>query len=88
MPEAEPSRAAVVGAWLGLPLLGCLTLGLAPLAPEPHIVGKVRWVLGGAAGMGVMDWFDLVMHGTPWVLLAGALVTLPWRLRRAAAAGS
>ncbi len=51
------------------PVLASLTLGLAPLAPEPHIVGKLRWVLGGASGMGMQDWFDLVMHGAPWVWL-------------------
>lgn len=47
-----------------------LTLGLAPFAPEPHIVGKIRWVAGGAIGMTGMDWFDLVFHGFPWVFLA------------------
>lgn len=46
-----------------------LTLGLAPFVPEPHVVGKVRWVLGGAEGMQMMDYFDLVLHGTPWILL-------------------
>ena len=47
-----------------------LTLGLAPFAPEPHIVGKIRWVAGGAIGMTGMDWFDLVFHGFPWMFLA------------------
>ena len=47
----------------------CLTLGLAPYLPEPHIWGKLRWVAGGAHGMGPMDWFDLVFHGLPWLLL-------------------
>ena len=46
----------------------CLTIGLAPFFPEPHIVGKIRWVLGGAHGMGMVDWFDLAFHGFPWVL--------------------
>ncbi len=54
-------------------LLASLTLGLAPFAP-PHILGKVKWVLGGATGMQLMDWFDLVLHGTPWVLLIGAII--------------
>ncbi len=57
-----------------LPLLASLSLGLAPFSPEPHVVGKVRWVLGGAEGMGGADWFDLVMHGAPWVWLAWALL--------------
>ena len=55
----------------GMPLLMCLTLGLAPFVPEPHLVGKLRWVAGGAVGMGPMDWFDLLMHGAPWLLLLG-----------------
>lgn len=51
-----------------------MTLGLAPFMPEPHIVGKLRWIAGGADGMGAADWFDVVMHGSPWLLLAVFLV--------------
>ena len=58
----------------GLFLVTSLTLGLAPFLPEPHIVGKLRWVAGGAVGMGAMDWFDLALHGSPWVLLIISLV--------------
>ena len=57
----------------------CLTLGLAPFVPEPHVWGKLRWVAGGAKGMAPMDWFDLVLHGTPWVLLVVSVVN---RFRR------
>ena len=46
-----------------------LTLGLAPFVPEPHILGKIRWVSGGAIGMQLMDWLDLLFHGLPWLLL-------------------
>lgn len=53
----------------GLLILACLTIGLAPYVPEPHIWGKLRWVAGGAKGMQAVDWFDLLMHGTPWILL-------------------
>lgn len=52
----------------------CLTLGMAPYLPEPHIWGKLRWVAGGARGMGSMDWFDLVFHGLPWLLLMRLLI--------------
>lgn len=55
-------------------ILVCLTLGLAPFTPEPHVWGKLRWVAGGAIGMQPMDWFDLVLHGFPWVLLVIAVV--------------
>lgn len=50
-------------------LIGCATLGLAPFTPEPHIVGKVQWILGGAVGMQPIDWFDSLLHGFPWILL-------------------
>ena len=55
-------------------LLISLTLGLAPFYPEPHIIGKVKWLIGGAVGMQPMDWFDLLLHASPWVLLFGTLV--------------
>ena len=42
-------------------LVLCLTLGLAPFSPEPHIVGKLRWVAGGGHAMRVTDVFDLVL---------------------------
>ena len=61
---------------LVLALIATLSLGLAPFVPEPHFFGKVRWVLGGANGMKPMDWFDLVMHGAPWVWLAFEIVKL------------
>lgn len=54
-------------------LVVSLTLGLAPFFPEPHLWGKLRWIAGGAVGMGAMDWFDFALHGTPWVLLFRAL---------------
>ncbi|MGF1557908.1 MAG: hypothetical protein ACFCUL_02385 [Flavobacteriaceae bacterium] len=52
-----------------LVLLVCLTLGLAPFLPEPHIWGKLKWIAGGAIGMGAKDWFDVVLHGFPFLLL-------------------
>lgn len=52
-----------------LVILLCLTLGLAPFFPEPHIYGKLKWMLGGAEGMTIMDWFDVLFHGLPFVLL-------------------
>lgn len=52
-----------------LVLMACTLLGLAPFYPEPHLLGKLRWVAGGAIGMQPLDWFDLVWHGLPWLLL-------------------
>lgn len=50
-------------------LLGCLTLGLAPFSPEPHLWGKLKWIAGGASEMQFADWFDTAMHGLPFLLL-------------------
>ena len=55
-------------------LLLCLTLGLAPFFPEPHILGKVKWILGGAKGMELIDWFDTLLHGFPYILLIRIIV--------------
>lgn len=52
----------------------CLTLGLAPFFPEPHIFGKVKWIIGGAEGMKPMDWFDVALHGFPYVLLVRLII--------------
>ncbi|MFT5385851.1 MAG: hypothetical protein ACI8VT_000352 [Saprospiraceae bacterium] len=52
-----------------LVIMACLTLGLTPFFPEPHIWGKLKWVAGGANGMQMIDWGDLLMHGLPWLLL-------------------
>jgi hypothetical protein len=54
---------------LRIAVLLCLTLGLAPFSPEPHVWGKLKWVFGGAKGMQLTDWFDLIMHGFPFVFL-------------------
>ena len=55
--------------YLGIAVMGSLTLGLAPFFPEPHVWGKLKWVAGGANGMGAMDWFDFFFHGAPWIFL-------------------
>jgi len=66
------------------PLIASLTLGLMPFVPEPHIVGKIRWIAGGADGMGPMDWFDVALHGTPWVWLLVVLIsTISTKLKHA-----
>ncbi|MBP8156704.1 MAG: hypothetical protein KAX81_06720 [Leadbetterella sp.] len=58
------------------PLMASLTLGLAPFVPEPHVLGKIRWVLGGADGMKLIDWGDLLMHGAPWLWLVYTAVRI------------
>ncbi len=61
-------------AWLddiSLPMivLVCLTLGLAPFFPEPHIWEKLKMLLAGTL-VKPLDMFDLLMHGTPFVVVA------------------
>lgn len=50
-------------------ILLCLTLGLAPFMPEPHLIGKIRWIAGGGSGMEAQDYFDVLLHGFPFILL-------------------
>lgn len=47
----------------------CFTLGLAPFSPQPHLFGKIEWIIGGAAGMSITDWFDFLLHLSPWMYL-------------------
>ena len=45
-----------------------LTLGLAPFVPEPHIWEKLKMLANGTLTRPI-DIFDMIMHGTPWVVL-------------------
>ncbi len=63
---------------IGMFAIFSLTLGLAPFNP-PHIWGKLQWIAGGGAfsgehAMGAMDWFDVLLHGTPWLFLIAAII--------------
>ena len=55
-------------------ILLCLTLGLAPFITEPHLWGKLKWIIGGAKGMTLKDWFDVFLHGFPFILLIRILI--------------
>lgn len=54
---------------LSWPLLAilCATIGLSPFAP-PHVWEKLHMLAAGELSR-PLDWFDLVLHGTPWALL-------------------
>lgn len=62
--------------------LACLTLGLAPFTPEPHIWGKLKWIIGGANDMQAIDWLDTLFHGLPWLLLLRIGINYLIRLTR------
>ncbi len=58
----------------GVVIIVCLTLGLAPFNP-PHLVEKLI-MLSNAELQAPLDWFDLLLHGSPWVLLIAKVVLL------------
>ena len=53
---------------LSILIVLCLTLGLAPFTPEPHLWEKLKMLVAGDLTE-LLDIFDLVLHGTPWLLL-------------------
>ena len=48
-------------------IIACLTLGLAPFFPEPHIWEKLKMLVAGTLVKPV-DRFGLLMHATPFIL--------------------
>ena len=54
-------------------ILAALTLGLAPFVPKPHLLEKLQMLAAGTLRRPI-DWFDLVLHGLPWALLAAKAV--------------
>jgi hypothetical protein len=61
-------------------IVACLTIGLSPFNP-PHVVEKVRMLMDGTL-VRPLDWFDLVLHGTPWLLLGLKAAVTALRLGR------
>lgn len=53
-------------------LMICLTWGLAPFLPEPHIWEKLKMLAAGEL-VRPLDIFDLVLHGLPWLVLIAKL---------------
>jgi hypothetical protein len=62
---------------LGFLVLASLFFGLMPFTPEPHVWEKIKLLMAGNL-VKPIDIFDLLMHGTPWVLLVVKL----WRETR------
>ncbi len=58
---------------LTLILIACLTLGLAPFFPEPHLWEKLKMLIAGNL-LRPLDIFDFLMHGTPWIILVLKLI--------------
>lgn len=45
-----------------------------PYTPEPHVWEKLKWIFAGAQGMQAIDWFDFLLHGSPWLIFVFSLV--------------
>ena len=60
--------------WL-LVIVLCLTLGLAPFMPEPHIVEKLRMLRQGTLSKPT-DIFDLLLHAAPFLLLLSKVLLM------------
>ena len=60
---------------ISLIVLACLTLGLAPFFPEPHIWEKLKMLAAGDL-VKPIDIFDLVMHAAPFVVLGLKLLRM------------
>ena len=60
---------------VSLLVIACLTLGLAPFVPEPHVWEKLKMLAAGNLRRPV-DIFDLLMHGAPFALLAVRLAMM------------
>ncbi|HRD75783.1 MAG TPA: hypothetical protein PK264_07590, partial [Hyphomicrobiaceae bacterium] len=56
---------------------GCLTLGLLPYIPEPHIWEKLRLLATGTLTRPI-DIFDLIYHALPWLLVVAKLARRLW----------
>ncbi|MDJ0657075.1 MAG: hypothetical protein QNJ40_23145 [Xanthomonadales bacterium] len=59
---------------LSLVIVLCLTIGLAPFTPQPHVWEKLQMLANGELSKPI-DIFDLVLHGTPWILLLAKLAS-------------
>ena len=53
--------------------LVCALLGLAPFLPEPHVWEKLKLLADGDLSR-PLDIFDLLLHGSPFVVLIIKLV--------------
>ena len=57
---------------LSLIVIACLTLGLAPFFPEPHIWQKLKMLAAGTLKKPI-DIFDFLLHAAPFFVLFAKL---------------
>jgi hypothetical protein len=56
-------------------IIACLTLGLAPFVPEPHIWEKLKMLFAGDLVKPV-DIFDMLMHAAPFAVLLAKVIRM------------
>ena len=60
---------------LGITMMACVLIGLAPFAPMPHVWEKLLMLVAGTLTKPI-DIGDLLMHGAPWFLLGAKLIRM------------
>lgn len=56
-------------------IIACLTLGLAPFFPEPHIWEKLKMLASGTL-VRPLDMFDMALHGAPFLVALAKLAAM------------
>lgn len=56
-------------------ILACLTLGLAPFFPEPHIWEKLKMLASGTLARPI-DMVDLLMHAAPFLVALAKIAAM------------
>ena len=74
----QPLRRWIAGLPWSYVVIACLTLGLAPFTPEPHVWEKLK-MLGSGTLSRPIDMFDFFLHGAPFIV-AGLKVAAGRRL--------
>jgi hypothetical protein len=66
-------------------VIAAFFLGIAPIFPEPHLWEKLKMLSAGKL-VRPLDIFDLLMHGTPTLLLIIRLVRIGMKKKSESAA--
>ncbi len=80
MPRSDSAVNLLDSIPLSIVVALCMTLGLAPFFPEPHLWEKLKMLFSGTLVRPV-DIFDLLLHGLPFMLL-GLKLTLTQKGRK------
>ncbi|WP_373505586.1 hypothetical protein [Aestuariivirga sp.] len=67
---------------LSIVAIACLTLGLAPFVPAPHVWEKLRMLTSGTLNRPI-DILDLLMHGAPFIVAGVKFALMPSSQRQA-----